>query len=36
MPNRETYVLHFCERVRENVLEILMRKNYVTIKNFGV
>ena len=36
LPNRETYVLHFCERVRENILEILMRKNYVTIKNFGV
>ena len=35
IPNKGTYVLHFCEKVRENILEILTRKKYVTIKNSG-
>ena len=34
--NRGTYVLHFLEKVKENFMIILMRKNYVIIKDFGV
>ena len=35
MLNRGTYVLHFRKKVRESFMVILMRKNYVKIKNFG-
>ena len=36
MLNRETYVLHFWEKVKDNFMVILNRKNYVIIRSFGV
>ena len=35
MLNGGTYVLHFWDEVKENFVVILMKKNYVIIRNFG-
>ena len=36
MLNRGTYVLHFLEKAKENFMVILVRLNYVKIRNFGL